>query len=65
MSNLNEKIRYEKNLIRQMKKKLTYNNATNIKADKGNSIIIQYCDEQRIKLKALSLVTNLKNWTLT
>jgi hypothetical protein len=64
MPNLNKNL-YEKNLIRQVKKKLTYNNATIIKADKENSIIVRYCDEQRRKLITLSLVANLKNWNLT
>lgn len=48
-----------------MKNKLTDKKATIIKADKGNYIIIPYCNEQRRKLMTLSLVTNLKNWTLT
>ena len=39
-----------KNLIKQIKRKLNYNNATVIKADGGNSVIITCCEEYKKKI---------------
>ena len=41
------------NLIKQIKRKLNYNNATVTKADRGNSVIITCCQECKKKINEI------------